>query len=354
MKRLALCAAAVLLAACDDFSKDLSNWCFQHPDACGNDGGTGGSAAGGGGGAANGGGTTAGGGSAGGGSGACGDFGTPCTGEGQCCATTKIGGTDYPLACTRLGFCEIIGTDCRESLTSCSDAGQCCTQRCTAGHCDACAQDNAPCDSPYNCCAGFVCGNDSLCHAAGVGSTTGPVGGACKSSSDCRLGWCEKDGGTSGFCSDPSTHSCQGLMQDQPPMCCSGLNYDSSFNQCCQPDGEWCDSDFDCCGTGCYGGICGTRPANGVPLGGRCSLGNDCAATTGGCDPIAYVCVDRWCFNAFENAFNGCCVMTGTTCTFDGGTQCGLFGAVPSSPSKCCSGVLEMGQNYCSDPKFSD
>jgi hypothetical protein len=333
---LAGAVLVVWLAACDDFDKDLAQYCTVHPEKCGDAGAGGGSGGGSG--------------ATGGGTGGCGDFGASCSREGDCCATTTIGGTPYPLGCGRIDYCELVPADCRPEAVTCADAGQCCSRSCTAGRCDKCFAEGTPCTTPENCCPGAVCGNDGACHAAGLGM--GPVGGTCKSSADCNLGWCEKDGGITGVCADPATHSCHGLQASTQP-CCSGLNYDPSFGQCCMPAGQVCTSSFDCCVGGCYGGRCAD---NASALGGPCSGGSDCNDMKDFCDPVGKVCIDRWCFRSAATPYAGCCVftMTGSTCVFPDGGSCVLPTYQSATKEKCCSGLLNADGMTCSDVVIFD
>jgi hypothetical protein len=321
-RSLAGVVAVVLLAACDDFDKDLAQYCTVHPDQCVDSGSGGG---------------------AGGGSGGCGDFGAACSKEGDCCATTTINGTPYPLGCGRINYCEVVAPDCRAKGETCSDAGQCCSASCRGGRCDDCFAENTPCTSAYNCCQGAVCGNDGACHAAGLGS--GPVGGSCKSSSDCNLGWCEKDGGAAGFCQDPTTHTCKGLQAMTPPMCCAGLS--PSADGCCQSLGEWCNSGFDCCSGSCTGGRC--APDSTASLGGRCDNSAECKGIDF-CDPVGQACTDRWCFRSAATPYAGCCVFssTGTVCQFPDGGSCILPGGQSATAGKCCSGQFDTDGISCS------
>ncbi len=76
----------------------------------------------------------------GGGSGACLDFGSSCSADGQCCATTLVNGTAYPLACSRIHYCQIASPYCLADKSFCTSSDQCCT-----GSCDSVKHQCAVC-----------------------------------------------------------------------------------------------------------------------------------------------------------------------------------------------------------------
>jgi hypothetical protein len=351
MKRRALLlasAAFAVAAGCVNFDADLSSFCTMKPELCsdGGTGGTGGGTTGTGGGTAN----------TGGGTGGCGPFGATCTKEGDCCTTTSISGTDYPMACSRIGFCQLTEADCRGESSTCATADQCCSGNCDAtGRCSACSvTEGSPCTDARNCCGGYVCGTDSQCHASSVGDTGPSPGAACKVSGECVSGYCAMDGGLVGVCESAAMGMCTPLgMPGANP--CPGLEAGTTV---CVPNGGLCVSQDDCCATqaqsgngGCWGFSVNEQVghcyADQPTLGQTCDDTANCKIANNFCDPVAGICVDRWCFNSLATppAFKGCCIISSgaSTCTFvdnDAGA-CLMPGATASDPLRCCGGTID-------------
>jgi hypothetical protein len=348
MKRVWLSAAVVLaMAACEDFDKDLTQYCAVK--GCSGDSGTGG----------NGGGSTGGSGGnggGGGGSGACHDFGATCSADSDCCTTTLVSGKAYPLACSSINYCQMVAPDCRPGKWACSSNSQCCSNNCSGGRCVVCAQDGEACTKAHDCCYGEICGTDGKCHNSYVGNSSAPTSGQCVASAFCVGGYCALDGGSEGNCG--STAACTGVEGSAPPTamkpCCPGLQSGTCSGTacCCQADGTWCEYSEDCCGGDCTGGRCRSTPTG---FGDRCDYGADCASTsTPVCDPIGRVCTDRWCSAALADPYRGCCIISGDVCTFPDAGSCLIGGATASSAMLCCSGILQMGTQYCQDPQLSN
>jgi hypothetical protein len=344
MKRVWLSAAVGLaMAACEDFDKDLTQYCAVK--GCG-DSGTGGNGGGSGGGTGGHGG--------GGGSGGCRDFGATCSAEGDCCTTTMVNGKPYPMACSSINYCQMVAPDCRPGKWACSSDSQCCSNHCSAGRCVVCLQDGQQgCTAAHDCCIGENCGTDGTCHTSYVNGSA-PAAGRCVSSSFCVSGYCAIDGGSEGNCG--STSACTGVEASAPPTamkpCCPGLTQGmcSGAGCCCQADGTWCESTDDCCGGTCAGGRCRSSPTHD---GDRCDYGADCDNSLV-CDPIGRVCTDRWCSGALSDTHNGCCTISGDVCSFTDGGSCLIGGATSSDPMKCCSGILQTTGPYCQDPQLSN
>ncbi|MDP1825537.1 MAG: hypothetical protein Q8L48_19920 [Archangium sp.] len=287
----------------------------------GDDGGTGGAAGGGvGGGTGMGGGT-----GTGGGNGQLPDAGM-CVAAGDPCSTTEpcCSGQCAGAVCTSSTFC-------RDPGGACTLDTDCCNNNCVSGQCAtaACVATGQACQAPDECCTG-------VCNANTCAAITG--GGQCKVLGDsCGTA---VDGGIGGNC-------CSSL-------CRSGVCAKAYY---CQPNGDRCGSDAECCGRACSvddGGVGFCEDITGGGGGGCTQEGNPCA---GGSN-----CCSRTCFDPGSGATvclpAGGCRLTGTSCSGD--DACCGGGVNPNGTVQCADGRCDNGQscngvgNICGLAKLPD
>ncbi len=359
MKRiLTVSALAAVSWSCWNFNKLYDDACKG--SACGggvaSGGGMatgGGNGVGGGEGTMSGGGSATGGGNGGGGSntfdaGACGSWGSKCTGEGQCCATDTIR-PGVALACSVYGYCEETGEVCRETGFSCTDAASCCYLQCEGGKCGECIDEKNPkaCTSAQECCIGLSC-VEGRCK---MGSQ--PNGARCQSSPACASGYCDLNGALrkNGVCAVPKPAGCRTFDTDADGgVCCEGTaptaaDYHKGY--CRMPDLTRCLSSTECIGDWCSGGYCGTGSRK---LGQRCDNAANCAGRDTVCSYNNLSCANRYCISKkLGNGFEGCCNIdpNGTFCTFSDGQTCLLPGNPSASAAECCSGRRDPVRNTC-------
>jgi hypothetical protein len=268
-----------------------------------------------------------------------------------------ISGTAFPMACSRINYCQLAGPDCRADNFTCRGPDDCCSGRCTAGRCGACSNEGEACTSARNCCltdiTSMICGDDNKCHSSAIGD--GPDGGLCTSAAFCAKGYCDMPDASvpEGVCRDPAVAMCSGVESPQTASalgCCSGFGVTSGGN-CCMPLGSWCEFSTDCCSDNCWGERCeAAQPV----LGEHCDNTNNCQGLVNYCDPVARICTDRWCFGSVQTLYKGCCTVNGgETCNFLDGGGCVLGGFNAPAANVCCAGTYSSGMT-CDFPTIYD
>src|SRR5581483_12040681 len=90
-------------------------------------------------------------------------------------------------------------------------------------------------------------------------------------------------------------------------------------------------------------------------LGGACDATGNCKSANDWCDPVAHICVDRWCFGSLVTPYKGCCTFStgGHSCHFDDGGSCLMQGEnAGANPAACCAGTATSGT--CDSPQIFD
>jgi hypothetical protein len=83
-----------------------------------------------------------------------------CSGSTQCCNTAQcevVGNMAYKVCCLA------VGNPCKE-MSDCCGANTFCAGPVGSEVCSACAGGGFVCQKPEDCCYGFGCGDDGLCH----------------------------------------------------------------------------------------------------------------------------------------------------------------------------------------------
>ena len=226
--------------------------------------------------------------------GGCQASGTVCTQAAQCCT----------LFCDATGHC---GSGlCKPQGQTCTSSRECCDGNCQAGTCQStvsggCATLGETCSSNGNCCSqdcvGGRCYFQAACRADGD---------LCNANSDCCNSHC-----------NTTTHRCDvtggcvtvgdSCSLSGSRNCCSNLCVSNGLGTgvCltlngCQPDGEICNNNTDCCSFG--GGN-----ASFVACDSADSLGLKRCLNPQGCQPEGEVC-------GGQGATQNCCCPNGHTC----------------------------------------
>lgn len=228
--------------------------------------------------------------------GSCITNGSACTVGPDCCSFSCIDGTCSDEQCTSDG-------------EACTDGAECCGGSCEG---DVCVPLNAECKTSGNvcaedndCCSSYC--NDGLCDSSPSFCTQ--TGDACSNDFECCAGLCDNGGDGLGTCivvPGPGAGGCitagevcgADLVDGEPPVCggecCSRACFPfgpTGIYVCqppsgCNPTGELCREDNDCCGSA-------TQPdgesanvtcskVDGNPIG-RCDAGNSCTPAGGIC-----------------------------------------------------------------------
>ena len=252
----------------------------------------------------------------------CGEMFDACTSSGQCCADLGCtGGTvssricwtcaGLDASCTGDNDCcsglDCRGTKCLAGTCStqaqpCSGNAECCAHlRCEGGAC-TCGGIGQTCGSTLDCCGGYACGPDFVCHPQDVGD-----GGRCLADADCRLGNCAGVTATPGTCCQDSGTSCAGAGA----TCCGG-------SVCRGPaDGsQACGACLPLLSTPCYRTIecC---------AGNLCDAGRCCKPTTSACASAEECCNGRC--GLYQNGTGGsnhCCGGPLAACRLDQASTC--------------------------------
>ncbi len=273
----------------------------------------------------------------------CRPYGEACGGF-DCCSLSDAG---VRMACSRNNLCQEYAPDCREMGFDCTDAGQCCNNKCVAGRCATClGQDQGTCTAASDCCPGYTCGSDGTCTSA---TTRVDDGNRCPSAGYCTNGYCAKTAPHDGVCTAPT--SCSPLASSMTTNCCPGLDAGAT---CCLLDAEWCNYDSDCCSGNCIGMRCTAKSS--ASLGERCWSGAQCTGSLTVCDPVGFVCSTRLCLPFGKNPYWGCCSWSTLpgSCVFSDGGSCLTAFAPATSASQCCSGAVmgTVGNYKCTDATF--
>lgn len=247
----------------------------------------------------------------------CFESGLPCCGGGQC----------VNFVCTASTFCKDVGG-------SCTTSADCCNNRCENGVCavEACRQVDAGCSAGTQCCTGLC--NGATCEplSAAGGPSYKVLGESCNA---------DPDGGTAngGCCSS---------------LCRNGVCAKAYY---CQPNGDICHWNIECCGNVCSvndGGVGRCLKITGSGGGGCTQEGNPCTDGAG--------CCSRTCFDPGSGARvclpAGGCRLTGTSC--DNDDACCGGGVNPNGTVRCSNGRCDNGQacngvgNICSRAYLPD
>ena len=221
----------------------------------------------------------------------CGNGTTLCKPQGQTC-TTNSECCDNNCAGTGTKTCQsTVSGGCATLGETCSSNGNCCSQDCVGGRCyfqTNCRADGDLCNVNSDCCNSHC---DTTTHRCDVTGSCVMVGDSCSFS------------GSRNCCSDLCVYNGLGTGV------CLTLNG-------CQPDGEICNGNNDCCSF-----LCSTPDSLGLR---RCQ-------NPPGCQPAGEVC-------GGQGATNNCCCPAGHTCcrpTITGVERC--FGTVEGSciPATC-------------------
>lgn len=194
----------------------------------------------------------------------------PDTGQGSCfvppgssCASDE---GCFPGTWCVNGQC---GTGCASMGSACQSDAQCCDGTCQGGQC-ACVGTWDPCQKDADCCAGNVCWVDPN---GGSGTCFEPEGSACSSDEGCVPGtWCVNGQCGTGCASMGNT--CESNAQ-----CCTG---NCQGGQCtCVGTWDYCDSQDDCCpGNQCFFDPYTGNGACFKPAGSACETDEGCAPNT--------------------------------------------------------------------------
>ena len=187
----------------------------------------------------------------------CQVIGDTCDNVSWCCSGSCQKIGSAPTAPSRC-----VALSCRNPPDICSTSRQCCSENCLNFQCisspPACTQVNSPCSNgSTNSCCSGICNSSSLCE---------PLDG-CQPKGD----WCEAD-----------EDCCSGTCDKPNSRCSSSIN--------CLDEGEPCSSLLGCCGTmsSCIydqeAGLnrCSEVPASSIAVGQQCAFDAQCATTGNG------------------------------------------------------------------------
>ncbi len=250
-----------------------------------------------------------------------------------------------------------IGSDgatsaCHSIGTACVGGGECCVNVCTSGACGgvsgdssttkACNLQGSACAKGFDCCSGTCNGGSCVGNTIGGSADGGAPGGSgplscsaptssCTLSAECCSGRCEPVVGQAGVikCRDA-----------------------------CRADGLACADAQDCCGLGCFDGVCTSKKLC-LVVGDSCTVNSECCSSV--CDQSKKECAvdlaNSTCRPTGEDCSSGpqsgCCGATkANDLCVDGRcalppTACHGNTATCASDSECCSGHCDAASKTC-------
>jgi len=336
-----------------------------------------------------------------------------CAGLGEPCGTECCQG----LACDQVSVvCTLPPSLCKATGVTCANGTDCCSNACVASSCAAaCVQNGQPAATDTACCSGFrsgancaavpgtVCGTTGNACTTDAGCCTGncvnnvcmgtgaacvPQGDTCFDDLDCCSFHCSGTGGNAGICDDlPGLGSVGGgcnyagepCSASNCSACCTaacgpapGGGSVCSRASGCQPEGEICTDNNDCCGgypanspegmmypDSAGHGVCQKNSAGdafgrcvtsaGVPIGSICKATTPLCGGSGTSNPAA--CDDcnisgaKWqCCQLDTLGIARCSYDVNHTPTCPNGIDgtagcCTDAGAVCVSSDQCCNGA---------------
>lgn len=271
------------------------------------------------------------------------------------CAQPDAPCTDPGQCCSNqceAGRCAT-ASGCSINGTACAGAGDCCSQRCEGGSCQpaaGCQAEGGSCDAPGDCCSGRCA--SGMC-IAGPG-TCDAVAEPCTVDGNCCSGRCEPvPGGQNQACLGVCFAT--GAACTRALDCCSlGCFGGVCTNQLCVVEGQTCAADSDCCSNSCGADHrCKVDLTPGCrPTGESCSSGGSTHCCSEVCDPDSHRCdfAPDTCV-----ALGGPCDVTADCCSgqCSGGTctpVCNPVGGACTSDASCCDGNCDPVSMTCRPP----
>jgi hypothetical protein len=222
---------------------------------------------------------------------------------------------------------------------TCTVAGDCTTDVCTAGVCAAPAA---------SCSDGIKDNGESDVDCGGASCPTCADGKSCTAGTDCADGVCSADGGTAGTCAAPSCSDGVKNGNESDKDCGGSCTTKRAGGEACNTGSDCvtgtCDSDGSCATSSCTDGIkdgdetdtdCGGSCSTKCPGSDTCKLDGDCASDI--CTPGTLTCTTASCTDHVKNGNE-----TDVDC--DGGTcsACVVFEGC-SAPTDCTTSVCTAG-----------
>jgi hypothetical protein len=180
--------------------------------------------------------------------GAAGSAGSACTSNSQCQSDL----------CNSATYC--CANNQADNGSSCAVPTDCCNNGCSGGVC--CSPVAAPCFGDSDCCSG-VMGACQNVGANGLGTCAATPGASCTQNSNCTPFVCGTtcQPSSGGGCVETPNTCCQpgGDTCSQDSDCCepSSGGTQCSGGTCCFSFGSSCQNDAQCCGVSCTNGTCG-------------------------------------------------------------------------------------------------